>query len=250
MAGVTSANQLYTFSAWIRSENTGSVTIQEETIDVTTEWQQFVINFIAASSNVHIQFNMPGTYYLYEAQLEIGNQATDWTPSVEDVEKDMEDTANEASESTRLDILATCDSWIVAAKQSIKEEYVDKTTYDTKMTELDVRAGEIDMRFTSTEESILSMDEGVRNQFNEVYKRISFSEDGITISAGEKSMQLKLDNDKIEFFDASGRRLGWWDGENFYTGNIYISVNERAQFGNFAYVPRSDGSLSFYKVGG
>ena len=51
-------------------------------------------------------------------------------------------------------------------------------------------------------------------------------------------------------FKKNGVQFGLWDGENFYTGNIIIGVNERAQFGNFAFVPRSDGSLSFLKVGG
>jgi hypothetical protein len=43
---------------------------------------------------------------------------------------------------------------------------------------------------------------------------------------------------------------GSWDGDNFYTGNLVIRVSERAQLGNFAFVPRSDGSLMFLKVGG
>ena len=44
--------------------------------------------------------------------------------------------------------------------------------------------------------------------------------------------------------------FGSWDGNDFYTGNIVVKLNERAQLGNFAFVPRSDGSLSFLKVGG
>lgn len=44
--------------------------------------------------------------------------------------------------------------------------------------------------------------------------------------------------------------FGSWDGTDFYTGNIVVRLHERAQFGNFAFVPRSDGSLSFLKVGG
>ena len=60
-------------------------------------------------------------------------------------------------------------------------------------------------------------------------------------------MQLRLDNDVVRFFK-NGKEFGWWDGVDFHTGNIYVDVYERAQFGNFAFVPRSDGSLSFLKV--
>jgi hypothetical protein len=62
-------------------------------------------------------------------------------------------------------------------------------------------------------------------------------------------MQLTLDNDMI-IFKRNGEQFGWWDGVDFHTGNIVINVNERAQFGNFAMVPRSNNSLSFLKVGG
>lgn len=44
--------------------------------------------------------------------------------------------------------------------------------------------------------------------------------------------------------------FGSWNGTDFYTGNIIVRVTERAQFGNFAFIPRTDGSLSFLKVGG
>lgn len=42
--------------------------------------------------------------------------------------------------------------------------------------------------------------------------------------------------------------LGYWDGNNFYGGNLMIRVDERAQFGNFAAIPRSNGNLSWLKV--
>ena len=62
-------------------------------------------------------------------------------------------------------------------------------------------------------------------------------------------LQVGIDNDMIEF-RKNGVAIGWWDGTDFHTGNIVVEVQERAQFGNFAFVPRSDGSLSFLKVGG
>ena len=49
-------------------------------------------------------------------------------------------------------------------------------------------------------------------------------------------------------FTKNGQPIGWWDGNDFHTGNIVVEVNERAQFGNFAFTPRSDGSLMLLKV--
>ena len=62
-------------------------------------------------------------------------------------------------------------------------------------------------------------------------------------------MNLVLDNDLIRF-TKNGQQFGWWDGVDFHTGNIVVTVNERAQLGSFAFVPRSNGSLSFLKVDG
>lgn len=77
--------------------------------------------------------------------------------------------------------------------------------------------------------------------------RIDPNEPSIVIGAGKNSMSLSLRNDTISF-EKDGTQFGWWDGVNFHTGNVVIDVTERAQFGNFAMVPRSDGSLSFLKV--
>ena len=82
-----------------------------------------------------------------------------------------------------------------------------------------------------------------------IEKHFEFTTNGLLIKAGEGTMNLILDNDLIRFVK-NGQQFGWWDGVNFHTGNIEVEVNERAQFGNFAFVPRSNGSLSFLKVTG
>ena len=80
-----------------------------------------------------------------------------------------------------------------------------------------------------------------------VNNKIVFSADGITIGDGETGLTLSIDNDMISF-KKNGQQFGWWDGVDFHTGNIVVDVNEKAQFGNFAYIPRSDGSLMLLKV--
>ncbi len=93
-------------------------------------------------------------------------------------------------------------------------------------------------------------------QYNEIRKYISFTKDGIKISSDStyqpdnpdaKHLTLTLDNDAIKF-ENNGVVIGRWDGSNFYTGDMVVELNQRAQFGNFALVPRSDKSLMFLKV--
>lgn len=108
---------------------------------------------------------------------------------------------------------------------------------------------EILMKFTSTEEQIVEVDGEAQSKFEEIYKYISFSPNGIKLGDGSSSITIEIENDIISF-KKNGLQFGYWDGENFHTGNIFVDVNERAQFGNYAFVPRSDGSLSLLKVRG
>lgn len=92
------------------------------------------------------------------------------------------------------------------------------------------------------------------NRINEIRKYITFTKDGIKISSDStydnpdaKHLTLTIDNDAIKF-ENNGVVIGEWDGENFYTGDMVVKLNQRAQFGNFAFVPRSDKSLMFLKV--
>jgi len=135
----------------------------------------------------------------------------------------------------------------------IEENYVNKVDNDefkeTVATQLEVISGEILAHFTTATEQITEVNGELQSKFTELYKYISMSEAGIVIGSGNNAITLQLDNEEGIVFSRNGVQFGSWDGENFYTGNIVIRVNERAQFGNFAYIPRTDGSLMFLKVG-
>lgn len=121
-----------------------------------------------------------------------------------------------------------------------------KRTIESKFT---ILGDKISMDFGSTLEQMTDIDEDLRTVLEEIGKHFEFSADGMEIKAGAGSMSLIIDNDVIRF-EKNGQQFGWWDGVNFHTGNIVINLEERAQFGNFAFVPRSNGSLDFLKVGG
>ena len=123
---------------------------------------------------------------------------------------------------------------------------LDDFVEDTN-TKFEVQSDKIDMNFETTTKSIDEVTDSVQTEIEQRTKHIEFSDDGITLKAGGNSMTLKIDNNLISF-EKNGVQFGWWDGVDFHTGNIAIDVTERAQFGNFAYVPRTDGSLSFLLV--
>lgn len=90
----------------------------------------------------------------------------------------------------------------------------------------------------------------IDNEFAKYAKYIQFSENGIIIGDKEENkITLQIDNNDGIIFRRGEDIIGKWTGEYFETGNIYIKTDEQARFGNFAFIPRSDGSLSFLKVG-
>lgn len=133
------------------------------------------------------------------------------------------------------------------------DTYVETSDYEefkqTVASELLVMADKISMNFEATTQQMDTLNGDLQAVVEDLQKHFDFSVAGLTIRAGENSMNLKLDNDIISF-EKDGQQFGWWDGVDFHTGNIVVDVNERAQFGNFAFVPRSNGSLAFLKVGG
>lgn len=127
----------------------------------------------------------------------------------------------------------------------------------TVESELLVMADRISLNFESATKQITEVGGKLQTVEEELQKHFDFSVNGLIIKAGENDVQLLLDNGIISFYagnidedNPAKNRLGWWDGVDFHTGNIFVDVNERAQFGDFAFVPRSNGSLDFLKVGG
>lgn len=119
----------------------------------------------------------------------------------------------------------------------------------TLSSELAVMAEMIAMNFEATIERTETVDGELQTVQEYLEQHFEFSVDGLLIKAGENSVGLRLKNNQIQF-EEDGAVFGLWNGVDFYTGNIVVQVSERAQFGDFAFVPRSNGSLDFLKVGG
>ena len=191
-----------------------------------------------------------GETTIHWIKVEKGNKPTDWTPAPEDVDNKIDSTADDLELSIASQT-ASITNDVHGIVLNALEDYVEKDEYNTykssTKSQLEVLSNQIEMNFTSTNSSIETVDGKVDTKFEELTKYIRFSTDGIEIGKDENSLKLKLDNDMIQF-TKNGTPIGWWDGNDFHTGNIVVEVNERAQFGNFAFTPRSDGSLMLLKV--
>jgi hypothetical protein len=138
---------------------------------------------------------------------------------------------------------------IMAALESYVETSDHEELERTVQSELSVMAEKISMNFTQTTEQVTDINGDLQTVIEILQKHFDFAANGLTIKAGENEVKLVLDNG-IVYFEINGQRKTTLDPDSLKTGNIYVDLNERAQFGNFAFVPRSNGSLDFLKVGG
>lgn len=180
---------------------------------------------------------------------------SDTIQRVQIAERDIAENRTEVSEvkdqvlvqSTQ--IINGCERIILGALESYAQSSNLEELKQTFESQMEIISNQISMNFTQTNTQITNVNGDLQQLTETINKHFEFSVDGLTIRAGENTMQLTLDNDII-IFKKNGEEFGKWDGVDFHTGNIIVEVNEKAQFGNFAFVPRSNGSLSFLKVGG
>ena len=76
---------------------------------------------------------------------------------------------------------------------------------------------------------------------DEKYSTITFEDGAIKLAAGDSIIKLVMDNDSIEFQDDSGNVIASWSAINGTTRASELLL------GNFAFIPRENGSLGFRK---
>lgn len=118
------------------------------------------------------------------------------------------------------------------------------TSLDTTISNL---KNEISTAKSAADEGISNANIDISTLSKIISKYFTFDGDGLTIGSSNSSVKLVLDNNQIKFTQ-DGNTESYWTPDDFIIGNIKVEVSKRAQFGNFAFIPRSDGSLMFLKV--
>lgn len=188
---------------------------------------------------------------LTEMQLEQANRMTTMTQTVGKIESNYVTNEKLTAESaaTSSMISQATDAIMLSVEDSFASKKGMEELEELVQSELTVLAEEITAKFSTTTKQVEEVDGEMQSKFEELYKYITMSDNGITIRSSDSTISLSLDNENGIIFSRNGVEFGRWDGDNFYTGNIHIRVDEIARFGNFAFKARSDGSLSFLKVG-
>lgn len=154
--------------------------------------------------------------------------------AVEKMEETMRSLISQTSESILMEV-----STSYATNDNLTEEI---------STRLEQTSNAFNFTFNALKGELEAADAEMREQIAEQSSYIRMENGSLVLGKNDgNSITLTLENDLI-VFRKNGQQFGWWDGVDFHTGNIIVEVNERAQFGNFAFVPRENGSLSFLHV--
>ena len=223
LTGVMMSGQKYTLSFWVKGDVESSMTVCGGVIPVTSEWVRYGVSFTAGGEDLVVAFDTVGTYYLFNTQLEIGNKATDWTPSPDDVDDAVNNAAQDASNAQQtagdaasrvaaaealLQVLQDRISMIVtdANGQSAMTQTGDGWTFNigglqTLVDELTQNLHELSDAYNGTKDKLEALDDTVNNlpDTNE-YVRIHTYNDQpcITLSESDSDYQARITNTDVD----------------------------------------------------
>lgn len=175
--------------------------------------------------------------------------ASDLQRTTEQIRADMQLGIAAAMEETERKLSSLIEQTSEMIRMEVSDTY---TTNDRLQASLATTMTQLSDSFTFTFNELRAVvganDATAREHIVEQASYIRMKDGAIVIGKSDAgSVELTIENDLI-VFRKNGEAFGWWDGVDFHTGNIVVEVNERAQFGDFAFTPRSNGSLSFWKV--
>ena len=101
--------------------------------------------------------------------------------------------------------------------------------------------------FTTLESIVNTNDGEARSEFAEIKKYIRFEDGNIVLGESGNELTLKIQNDRISFYEGSGE-VAYISNKKLYITDAEVLTSIRV--GNFAFIPRANGNLSFKKVGG
>lgn len=224
---------------------------------VTASSQLFTTGRVGITSNVlRIIDNMNGNdYYAIDyIQLEKGNRPTDYYPAPEDltdytnkITGDMSDELNKIISDVINDVAANRKDFDDLVGEDGRIEEIRKNSVTTQQ--------QVDKVQTDVNTYIVRVDaiNGKIESIEQTTECFSMEDAGLRItrkiSSQDPSMQLSmlLSEQKLSFYQGTDE-VAYFSNNKLYVTDAEIL--DRLQLGKFAFIPRSNGNLSFRYLGG
>lgn len=164
----------------------------------------------------------------------------------------VEQTARTASESAynveqnllaSLQVTAENIQSIVAENYSLKDE--TEALVSSVSTEVQQTKDSFTIQFNQFNADVESLNAGVDAEFEEIRKYIRFVDGKILLGEVGNELELQIANDRISFLQ-DGAEVAYFSNRKLYVTDAQILHS--IQLGNFAFMPRVNGNLSFKKI--
>lgn len=193
-------------------------------------------------------------------KLTLGAQYATFSESQLNTEKAIENVTNNISETTTktqnyvTEQITTLNSNIEQAAGAIRTEVAETYTSKSELneykesvsTQFTQTSNDFTFTFSELRQFIDNVDGDQQTQFQEIRKFIQFLDGDIILGEVGHPLKLKIENDRIAFI-LNGVEGAYWANGNFYITDLRVLTSIR--IGNYAFIPRTNGNLSFKWVG-
>lgn len=164
----------------------------------------------------------------------------------------MEETAQKASEAVynveqnllaSMQVTAENIQSTVAENYSLKED--TESLISSVSTTIEQTKDSFEIQFNQFSQDIQAVANGTDAEFEEIRKYIRFIDGKILLGELGNELELQIANDRISFLQ-DGAEVAYFSNRKLYVTDTQILHS--LQLGNFAFMPRANGNISFKKV--
>lgn len=158
-------------------------------------------------------------------------------------------TASEAVYNVEQNLLASIQTSEDNIKSTVAESYYLKEDTDALIssvsTEIEQTKNSVEIQFTQFSQDIEAIANGTDAEFEEIRKYIRFVDGKILLGEVGNELELQIANDRISFLQ-DGAEVAYFSNRKLYVTDTQIMHS--LQLGNFAFMPRANGNISFKKI--
>ena len=132
---------------------------------------------------------------------------------------------------------------VVAENYTLKEDA--EALVSSVSTEIEQTKNSFEIQFNQFNADLVAVATGADAEFEEIRKYIRFVDGQILLGEVGNELELKISNDRISFLQ-DGAEVAYFSNRKLYVTDTQILHS--LQLGNFAFMPRTNGNLSFKKI--
>lgn len=199
---------------------------------LTDDWKRYWVTWALKSSGdisvekyVLFRLQYGGVASVCGVQLELGNKATDWSPSPDDTNNAVSGLSSELrsvlTEQTA-SIRSDTEYVIMEALKSytLSNDFAD--FQETVSSQLKLLSDSMTLQFQQTTEELSSVNNDLQEKYSTITKYFTFDINGMTIGQTDNPYKVVIDNDEY-YMTVNGEKVMWIKNGKVYTPDIEIT---------------------------